>query len=294
MTSAVLLQPFCCWLVYMAERRDLGASSRSESEVRVADSLNYLDEIKLQASKFRENERNLPLYFPDLATAPPTDSLNQVFGSPVGITDGDWPCFARMDTLLREADLLPLWDACDLRMEHVFTIDLRDVKLLGAPSKARAMLLFVSNASHHHADQNGNGHTAVVFLTQSELARGHYGGAVPQRSRTRWSRRFALVRIDVPGDIFDPGHEEHSDLALLHDAVWQAPARLGGCPIWVRDPCDPRDYTRSARRVPAHSVGVRGTNTFVMQFERRFADINLGRDGVMYVSGTGAYYQGYE
>lgn len=255
----------------------------------------YIDEIERLAAEFRGNERNLPLYFPDFDTVPEDDSLNRVFGNPVGVTDADWPTYPRLGELLAGAERRELWDAHDLRMEHVFTIDLRDIKLLGAPPRARAMLLFISDATEHHANSNGNVETAVVFLSEDELARGPYRGALPRRSQTRWSRRFSLARVDVPGDVFDMHEDEESPIALLHDAIWQAPARLGGCPIWVRDPVDPRDFAPRRRPARAHSTpGPRGRNAFMMQFERRFANIKLGHHGVMYVSGIGAYYQSYE
>ncbi|MEM6291200.1 MAG: hypothetical protein AAGA54_08040 [Myxococcota bacterium] len=255
----------------------------------------YIAEIERLAGAFRANERNLPLYFPDFETAPAEDSLNRVFGAPVGLTDADWPTYPHLGELLARANQLESYDETDLRMEHVFTIDLRDINLLGAPPRARAMMLFISNTTAHWANHNGNTDTAVVFLSDDELARGSYRGALPRRSQSRWSRRFSLARIDVPGDVFDPVDEEDSPIALLHDAIWQAPARLGGCPIWVREPSDPRDFT-PVRRVhqPASTPGPRGRNAFMMQFEERFANINLGQQGVMYVSGVGAYYQSYD
>ncbi len=255
----------------------------------------YIEEIRGYAREFRANERNLPLYFPDFDAAPADDSLNRVFGPPVGVTDADWPQYPYLGELLAKADQLESWNTDDLRMEHVFTVDLRDIRLLGTPPRARAMMLFISNASLHNANQNGNVDTAVVFLSEDELSRGPYRGSLPARSRSRWSRRFSLVRIDVPGDVFDPHEDEDTPIAKLYDAIWQAPARLGGCPIWVREPSDPRDFTpvRRPHRPPA-TPGPRGRNAFMMQFEQRFADVNLGEQGVMYVSGVGAYYQSYD
>jgi len=255
----------------------------------------YIAEIERLARAFRANERNLPLYFPDFETPPPEDNLNRVFGPPVGVTDADWPIYPQLGELLAHANQLDAFDANDLRMEHVFTIDLRDIRLLGAPPRARALLLFISNANANRAEQNGNVDTAVVFLSEDELARGPYQGNLPRRSQNRSSRRFSLAQVDVPGDVFDMHDDEQSPIALLHDAIWQAPARLGGCPIWVREPNDPRDFTPTARPRIAHNTpGPRGRNAFVMQFEQRFANINLGQHGVMYVSGIGAYYQAYE
>lgn len=255
----------------------------------------YIAEIQRYAGAFRDNERNLPLYFPDFNVPPGEDSLNRVFGAPVGLTDADWPLYPELPELLAGAKQLDGFDATDLRMEHIFTIDLRDIRLLGAPPRARAMMLFISNANANRAYQNGNVETAVVFLSEEELARGQYQGQLPHRSRARRSRQFSLIQVDVPGDVFDLHEDEESPIALLHDAIWQAPARIGGCPIWVRDPSDPKDFTKDRRpRLPPNLPGPRGRNSFVMQFEQRFANVNLGKQGVMYVSGVGAYYQSYD
>jgi hypothetical protein len=92
--------------------------------------------------------------------------------------------------------------------------------------------------------------------------------------------------------MFDPHEDETSPLARLQDAVWQAPARLGGCPIWLREPVDPRDLPPAMP--PAPRAGLPGLDAFIMQFDRRFVDVDLGAHGVMYVAGTGAYFQAYE
>src|SRR5690606_36132183 len=98
----------------------------------------HIERIETLARQFRKNERNLTLYFPDFGTPPPHGNLNRVFGPPVGITADDWPTYAPLGELLHEADCLDVWDPCDARMEHVFTIDLAGVELLGAPRGARA------------------------------------------------------------------------------------------------------------------------------------------------------------
>ncbi len=255
----------------------------------------YVEEIRELAGCFRPNERNLTLYFADFGTPPPADNVNRVFGPPVGVDDTRWPIYPRLHELLSEADALERWDRCDLRMEHVFTIDLDGVHVHGMPPGARAMMLFISNASYHRAFHWGNADTAVVFLGAEDVARGAYRGELPNRSLGRWSRRFCLVPIDVPGDLFDL--EPHGDprIAALHDAVWQAPARLGGRPIWVRsaETSGPHAQWGNIDTSPRASLGMSGPREFLMQFERRFAEVNLGNQGVMYVSGQSACYQSF-
>jgi len=341
-----------------------------------------IESIRELAGRFRDNERNLTLYFPDLGTPPPGDSYNRVFGPPVGLTDAQWPTFPELAELLSQANALQHWDPRDQRMEHVFTIDLRDVNLVGIPEDAAAMMLFISNASFHRASHDGNPHTAVLFLREDELQRGVYQGHLPKRSMYRWSRRFSLVEVDVPGDVFDVPQldlpEDHP-LVELYDAIAAAPARLGGCPIGLQDdassagweessptlpwadadepvpstpqaphapssgtlpyegqsadgsmtiPYAPQQVAESSRTIiydPNRGTSMRAdrllergranvayddgdpatamtfgrraparaqsTGSFVMQFNPRFADVNLGQRGVMYVSGQSAYCQ---
>ncbi len=348
-----------------------------------------IETIRELAGRFRENERNLTLYFPDLDAPPQGDSYNRVFGPPVGLTDAQWPTFPELAELLSQANALQHWDPRDQRMEHVFTIDLRGVNLIGVPEDAAAMMLFISNASFHRASHDGNPHTAVLFLREDELRRGVYQGHLPKRSMYRWSRRFSLVAVEVPGDVFDVPQldlPQNHPLVELYDAIAAAPARLGGCPIglsdeapsgrweessptlpWAEEEQDalapddnltrpyqalhapssgtlpyegqsadasatiasqPQRVAESSRTIiydPNRSTSMRAdrllergranavyddgdpasamtfgrrapeqtqsTGSFVMQFNPRFADVNLGQRGVMYVSGHSAYCQ---
>jgi hypothetical protein len=310
--------------------------------------------IRTLASRFSAHERNLTLYFADLETAPAPGSLNRVFGPPVGLTDEQWPRFPELAELLSQAGSMQHWDPRDHRMEHVFTVDLRGVELYGVPTDAVAMMLFISNASFHRACADGNPHTAVRFLRDADLRRGPYRGALPRRSLYRWSRRFSLVPVAVPGDVFDvPELDLPADdpLANLYAAIAQAPARLGGCPIWAREPdavdgwaastptapwagrehelphaapvmpsafvriqessmtvgydaqrvsessrtlaYDPHRVSESSRTALRPTTHRRPAAPFLMQFQQRFADVNLGQRGVMYVSERGAYVQAH-
>ena len=250
----------------------------------------YIQQIRELASGFRDSERNLRLYFPDLDTAPGPRSLNRVFGPPIELGAEAWPTYARLGELLAEADCKEEWDPNDTRMEHVFTIDLRDARVFGAPKDARAMLLFISNASHHRARGEANAHTSVVFLNEEQVARGLYQGPLPTRSRQRWTRRFTMQAVDVPGDVFDSARGTDAldpSLIPLYAAIRQAPARLGGCPTWLRRE-GPGEATEPS---VAPRIGLPARKNFLMQFRQSFADVNLGRSGIMFVGGQGAYCQ---
>lgn len=251
----------------------------------------YIEEIQAQADRFRANERNLTLYFPDLTLAPPDDSLNRVFGPPVGIEADEWPTYGRLGELLQQADQISEWDPTDTRMEHVCTIDLAGIRVLGAPPQARAMMLFISDARAHQAEGEGNAHTSVLFLGDDDVERGLFHGPLPRRSLTRWSRRFTLLPVDVPGEVFDVGRTDEGvdpKLIPLYAAIRQAPARLGGAPIYLggRRPGPAREPA-----VQTSPVGLPARPGFVMQFRSSFADVNLGRRGVMLVHGTTACVQ---
>lgn len=322
----------------------------------------FIEKIQQLAGRFHDDERNLVLYFPDFESPPTSDSLNRVFGPPVGLTPDRWPTFPELGALLRQANCIDQWDARDHRMEHVFTIDLRGIDLLGVPDNAKAMMLFISNASYHRACADGNPHTQVVFLDQDDLDRGLYQGPLPTRSLYRWSRRFTLVPVAVPGEVFEvPDLDLLPDdlLVELFEAIVDAPARLGGCPItadgrvtpgWDESsPTTPRELPRASAPSPSsaqnltapyetvgdvpelagdgfdkrptlvateglleresvqdyvdadpansltfghHSPALRPppcSAGFLMQFQRRFAEVNLGGSGVMYVSQRSAY-----
>jgi hypothetical protein len=254
----------------------------------------YIHEIQGLADRFRPNERNLTLYFPDF-DSPAAEGFSRVFGPPVGLRPMDWPIVPHLHELLVESE--DRWDPNDLRMEHVFTIDLAGTHLLGVPPGARAMMLFISNANYHRAFSWNNSDSAVIFLSEDEVARGMYRGPIPERSLRRWSRRFVLAPIDVPGDVFDADSQDDPVIAELHEAIWQAPARFGGRPIWVRrEPSGSHRVTFGAPTPslpPRPPVGLPAAPEFVMQFERRFAEVNLGNQGVMYVTGTSACYQSF-
>lgn len=200
----------------------------------------YIQDIERLAGQFPQ--RNVTLYFPDFDNEPPPDSLNQVFGAPVGVAADNWPVFPKLAKLLREMSGEDGDIGDDLRMEHVFSVDLRGLTGLDVPHGARVMQLYISNAGYNEAWSPGNNHTRVAFLSEADVAAGPFAGDIPARSQERRVRRFSLVPIAVPREVFNKP-EQGSPLAALRDAIWKAPARLGGEPIWLQgDPDDDMDY----------------------------------------------------
>ncbi len=276
----------------------------------------YIQNIEALASAFPN--RNVTLYFPDFETKPAADSLNQVFGAPSGVRADNWPTFAGLPALLEQIGE-ELEDPRDLRMEHVLSVDLRGLDKLGAPADARVMQLYLSNAGFHEAWAPNTEHARVVFLSQAEVAKaGAFKGPLPARSQDRDVRRFTLVAVTVPGEVFAENPEaKDTPLGKLRKAIWAAPGRLGGEPIWLQgDPDEDGDYDgmdeedededeegrddegdegeddAPVRAKPA-PLGMQVHGGFFMQFDDNFADVNLGDSGVMYVFGNDAHFQCY-
>jgi len=280
----------------------------------------YIQKIEALASKFPN--RDVTLYFPDFEAAPPAGSLNQVFGAPVGVKADNWPTFAGLPALLEQIGE-ELEDPRDLRMELICQVDLRGLEGLGAPAEARVMQLYLSNAGFHEAWAPNTQHARVVFLSHDEVAGGAFKGELPARSQDRERRRFTLVPVTVPGEVFAVSPEDKdTPLGKLRKAIWSAPGRLGGEPIWLQgDPDESEDYDgadededgygdeegdedededegdEDEKAAPARGtsapLGMAVGGGFYMQFDDGFADVNLGDSGVMYVFGGDAHFQCY-
>ncbi len=275
----------------------------------------YIQKIEALASTFPN--RNVTLYFPDFDNEPAVDSLNQVFGTPVGVRADNWPTFAGLPALLEQIGE-ELEDPRDLRMEHICSIDLRGLDALGAPPVARVMQLYLSNAGFNEAWAPNTAHARVAFLSDDEVKAGAFKGQLPARSQDREPRRFTLVPVAVPGEVFAvTPDEKDTPLGKLRKAIWSAPGRLGGEPIWLQgDPDEDGDYDgggdddeedgegddgddegdegdEDEAPATAAPLGLPVFGSFFMQFDESFADVNLGDSGVMYVFGNDAHFQCY-
>lgn len=149
-------------------------------------------------------------------------------------------------------------------MEHVFTLDFLATpglrKLAPKLAKARAMALFVSSRDGNEAFSPGNDEARIVSLTTKELAAGH----------TDEGQTFTVHALDVPRAVFGPPTDDAA-LAALREAVRALPARALGDPMWLQ--------------------GVQRDGPLLVQFDERFAPINLGDAGVMYVFEDDAFWQ---
>lgn len=197
--------------------------------------------------------------------APNEDDRNRLRGAPIGVEEEDWP--------YRERDE-------SIPMEHVVTLDISELPELRdrAGSGTAAVALFACEPDFNEAWTPRNDDTEVRLLGASDLAGGSYEGELPAGDRET-GERFEVVSIEVPVEIFRDPYERNPEtrdpvVEGLRDAVYQAPARAGGDPIWLRE----EQYS---------------TGDFLFQFDEQFADINLGDMGVMYVFRETAFWQSH-
>lgn len=241
--------------------------------------------------------------------------VNRIGGAPLGIDDGGWPRFARMEQLWGEdyrTSKLPYTG--DKRMEHVFTVDLRQTPAVRRqlPKEVVAMSFFISNASYNSAWEAGNDETSVIFLTEEHLAAGDYEGQLPAQMGGE-SRGFEIFPIKLPWAMF-AGYQPDGPLAELRRLLFNMPAYMGGAEIWLQgeegedDYDDYGDYDDEGaddedegggdevevEEIPTSArMPLRFSTGFLMQFGEAFADVNLGDSGEMYVYGGDAFWQCY-
>src|SRR5690349_6707471 len=115
-------------------------------------------------------------------------------------------------------------------MQHLLTIDLDEVpqvRVLAGLADARALAVFISDADDNHAWSPATDETAVLALTEHDLARGEWGGPdVADPS----ARSFDLYPVDVPARAFATGLDEDSPdrkLWKLHVELMSS-GRVGG------------------------------------------------------------------
>lgn len=148
-------------------------------------------------------------------------------------------------------------------MTHLFTLDLRTMPALKARHPAtRTVSVFCLRPSYNEAWEAGTDHAAVVFSTQQHIdAAKPYMPEDIEVGERAW---FEPVALQVHAEDFAPGNG-------LCEHIYQASARALGRPIWLQD--------------EEHQ------GEFLMQFDDRFVDINVGDMGVMYVFADTAFWQ---
>ena len=190
----------------------------------------------------------------NLDREPDGSELNRTCGAPIGVDERNWP--------IAEGE----------KMAHAITLDLESVPALQAnfPAGTRAVAVFVSDLMENEAFEPGNPETAVVLLTEADIAK---GVAEWDAADEAGSTSFAAHEIDLPVDVFS---EEIYELDET-DPVYELSEELnrfalaGGKPLWLQG--------------PEHDGEI------ILQFDEELVDMNLGDAGVMYVFRDTAFWQ---
>lgn len=269
----------------------------------------YINEIRALADKC--SERDTTVYLPDFDAEPNPSSLNRIGGPPFDLESAEQRFLELKGIIIRargDADMGIIreemlktydgtsWDGKDLRMQHLFTIDLAgDIgKLIGAPADKRAMSLFIGCRDYNEAMRPGNGDIIVLFLGEEDCARGYHRGKLSDRCEVAEFRTFSMIPVQVSGAIFtdeeSEGNEETKTLNALRTALFNAPAYLGGKPTWIQGGPGDEEFFDDGEESDDEEEVAAG---FVMQFNEKFVSVNLGGSGIMYMFGNDTYRRCY-
>lgn len=156
-------------------------------------------------------------------------------------------------------------------LTHVWTLATADVPALAqAYPRAAAVALYLLDPEENEAYEVDSGQTALIALTAEDLARGE---AAPTEQDLK-PREVTATEVEVSSEAFaayDPDEDEESPRRKLRQLVYSAAGRAGGRPIWLQ--------------------GDEWEGTFLLQFDERFADVNLGDFGVMYIFTDQQFWQ---
>ena len=185
---------------------------------------------------------------------PSPSTVARVGGEPIGVHADNWPRFNGQP------------------MEHLLTLDLEQMPQLrvGALKHTRAVALFISDAIYNMAFDPYTQETAVIFLSEQDIARGETTQMLREGNIIPYT--YDILGVEVPDAIFDEQLCQEKPFEVLWGEVKWAFGRAGGKPLWFQ--------------FPEHE------GDFLMQFDGRFIDMNLGDAGVMFVFTDTAFWQG--
>ena len=192
----------------------------------------------------------------NLEREPTVTDINRCCGTAIGVSPDKWP------------------ERNGQKMEHAITLDLSSTPRLKAqfPANTAAVAVFVSSLDFNEAFEPGTEETAVLLLTDQELAKGVNAGAGPTNDESE-STTFVAHEVTLPIEVFaEDIHDRDEDDPVyeLNEALC-AFSMVGGKPIWLQ--------------------GVDHDGEFILQFDDSLVDMNLGDGGVMYVFRDTAFWQ---
>jgi hypothetical protein len=232
----------------LRERPDLAESPRDRM-VRLAKALSDTDgETTTRSFVFRGS------------TPPTKDTINRLFGPPIGVDKKRWPKRGRK------------------AMVHLVTLETRllaaDVAAAYEGLGVAAIAVFVSSLDEHQAFAPGNDHVAIVPLTAADLARG--AAVVDDGDRTLAGIALDPLRLELPEAVFEGGTKT--------GALWE-----------LRNALDRGDFLQPDRRSPRWIQAPQpGDGSFLVDLDEDFApELNLGDRGRFYVFQDAAFLQCY-
>lgn len=153
----------------------------------------------------------------------------------------------------------------DEPMDHILTIDLRDVPQLklNLPNGTRAISLFVSSRFDNEAYEPGTDQAAVVLRSDNTLAQ--------HKPAQDSGPACVFTPVQVPRAMFSEDEGDAEPLEELRDLLDTAPGYVGGGPIWLQ--------------APEHD------GPYIGQFNEGLLDVNLGDAGTMYIFTDTAFWQ---
>lgn len=184
-------------------------------------------------------------HFSDDKNAHP-QSYNRLGGPPpralVDPVDG-WPRFIYQHDVHHPDDVdLHESDAAitDPRMEHLCTIDVRDLRLGGLPLGTHAVSLFLSSSRKNGAYEEDSGDVTLRFWSAADMKKGflesHSDDALRRPYALPEAQSFSIGFLDVPHKILESLAEdraEDSEMRSIYKTIAHAAGRLGGEEIWL-------------------------------------------------------------
>ena len=191
-----------------------------------------------------------------LEREPADTDINRCCGTAIGVLPDTWP------------------ERGGQKMEHAITLDLSSTPKLKAqfPADTAAVAVFVSSLEDNEAFAPGTEETAVLLLTDQDLAKGVNTGAGPANDESE-STTFVAHEVTLPIEVFSEDiyeRDEDDPIYELNRAL-SGFSMAGGKPIWLQ--------------------GIDHDGDIILQFDDSLVDMNLGDGGVMYVFVDTAFWQ---
>jgi hypothetical protein len=225
-----------------------------------------LQKLALAAREKNESMTRTYVLVASKVSAKEPRTVMRAGGGPIGVTPTSRP---------RRTD-----DRNEYR-QHLLTIDLDAIPELRAQhkklAKSRAVAVFIDDAEDNEAFDEDTQETAVVILSDKDIARGEWQGPAVGDPK---ARKLDAWPVDVPTRIFkydpwgdDEGPNLKSPLHQLYEGLMSKSRVGGGLIDWTGD--------------------IENHKGWLCQFSEDLVDVNLGDAGTMFVFLDRAFWCGH-